>query len=35
MRNEKRLMRYRARIEEMNRFRDNPEYFLNLSGYMN
>jgi hypothetical protein len=35
MRNEKRLMRYKVRVEEMNRFRDSPEHFLTLSGYMN
>ena len=35
MRNEKRLLRYRARIEEMMRFKDSPEHLLAISGYMN
>jgi hypothetical protein len=35
LRNEKRLLRYRARIEEMNKHKDNPEHFLTMSGYMN
>ena len=35
MRNEKRLMRLRARIEEMGRYRDSPEQFLSVTGYMN
>jgi hypothetical protein len=35
MRNEKRMLRYRARIEEMNRYKDSPEHFLTMSGYMN
>lgn len=34
-RNEKRLLRYRARIEEMMRFKDSPEHLLAISGYMN
>jgi hypothetical protein len=35
LRNEKRLLRYRARIEEMGRYKDSPEHFLTMSGYMN
>lgn len=35
MRNEKRLLRYRARIEEMSRYKDSPEHFLAVTGYMN
>lgn len=35
MRNEKRLLRYKARIEEMGRYKDSPEHFLTMSGYMN
>jgi hypothetical protein len=35
LRNEKRLQRYRARVEEMNKYKDSPEHFLTLSGYMN
>lgn len=34
-RNEKRIMRYRARMEEMTKHKDNPEHFLVMSGYMN
>jgi hypothetical protein len=29
------LLRYRARIEEMARYRDSPEHLLAISGYMN
>lgn len=35
MRNEKRLLRYRARIEEMSRYKDSPEHFLSVTGHMN
>lgn len=35
MRNEKRLLRYRARIEEMMRYKDSPEHLLAISGLMN
>lgn len=34
-RNEKRLLRYRARIEEMIKYKDSPEHFLSISGFMN
>ena len=34
-RNEKRLLRHRAKIEEMNKHKDNPEIFLAMSGLMN
>ena len=34
LRNEKRLLRYRARIEEMIRYKDSPEHLLSISGYM-
>lgn len=35
MRNEKRLLRYRARVEEMARYKDSPEHFLAMGGFMN
>lgn len=35
VRNEKRLLRYRARIEEMMRYKDSPEHLLAISGLMN
>lgn len=35
LRNEKRLLRYRTRIEEMGKYKDSPEHFLTISGYMN
>ena len=35
VRNEKRLLRYRAKMEEFNRQRNHPEHFLAVSGLMN
>jgi hypothetical protein len=35
LRNEKRLLRYRVRVDEMGRYKDRPEHFLTMSGYMN
>jgi hypothetical protein len=29
------MLKYKARFIEMNKYKDNPEYFLTLSGFMN